>query len=126
MYNRYVPQPDGSYRRNQMPDGFNPPQRPPQRRPSPPPQAPPPEPERCDEPACPKQNCANSSHRLHGPQPRYNPQNDPGIGSFLKQLLPQNLGTEDLLIVLLLLLMSGDCAEDRNTALLTLAIYLFL
>ena len=27
---------------------------------------------------------------------------------------------------LLLLLMAGDCPEDQNTALLTLAIYLFL
>lgn len=126
MYNRYIPQPDGSYRRNQVPDGFNPPQRHPQRRPSPPPQAPSPEPERCEEPACPKQACSNSNHRPPAFQPRYNTQKDPGIGNFLKQLLPQNLGTEDLLIVLLLLLMSGDCAEDRNTALLTLAIYLFL
>ena len=31
-----------------------------------------------------------------------------------------------LVIVLLLLLMSGDCQEDQNTALLTLALYLFL
>lgn len=44
----------------------------------------------------------------------------------MRQLLPQNFDTEDLLIVLLFLLMSGDCAEDQNTALLTLAIYLFL
>jgi len=28
--------------------------------------------------------------------------------------------------VLLLLLMAGDCAEDQNTALLTLALYLFM
>ena len=41
-------------------------------------------------------------------------------------MLPKNIDTEDLLIILLLLLMSGDCAEDQNTALLTLAIYLFL
>lgn len=30
------------------------------------------------------------------------------------------------MIILLLLLMAGDCQEDRNTALLTLAIYLFM
>lgn len=30
------------------------------------------------------------------------------------------------MIVLLLLLMAGDCAEDRNTALLTLALYFFM
>lgn len=48
------------------------------------------------------------------------------MGSFFKQLLPKDFGTEDLLIVLLLLLMAGDCPEDQNTALLTLALYLFL
>ena len=39
---------------------------------------------------------------------------------------PGNLDTEDLLVIVLLLLMAGDCEEDRNTALLTLALYLFL
>ena len=48
------------------------------------------------------------------------------IGSFLKQLLPKDFETEDLLVVLLLLLMSGDCQENQNTALLTLALYLFM
>lgn len=45
---------------------------------------------------------------------------------FLKQLLPRDFDTGDLLVVLLLLLISGDCQEDQNTALLTLALYLFL
>jgi len=59
--------------------------------------------------------------------PRPRKQTPPqGIGSFLKQLIPGGFDTEDLLIVLLLLLMAGDCQEDRNTALLTLALYLFL
>ncbi len=44
----------------------------------------------------------------------------------MKQLLPKNFDTEDLLIVLLLLLMAGDCREDQNTALLTLVLYLFM
>ena len=30
------------------------------------------------------------------------------------------------MIVLLLLLMAGDCREDQNNAILTLALYLFL
>lgn len=47
-------------------------------------------------------------------------------GGFLQQLLPRDLDTGDLLIIVLLLLMAGDCQEDRNTALLTLALYLFL
>ena len=46
--------------------------------------------------------------------------------SFLRQLLPKEFDVEDLLIVVLLLLMSGDCQEDQNTALLTLVLYLFL
>jgi hypothetical protein len=48
--------------------------------------------------------------------------------SFCRALpvMPKDFGTEDLLIVLLLLLMAGDCPEDQNTALLTLALYLFL
>lgn len=46
--------------------------------------------------------------------------------SFLKQLLPKNLDTGDLLIILLLLLMAGDGKEDKNSWLLTLALYLCL
>lgn len=60
--------------------------------------------------------------------PRREPQRkDSGsIGGFLKQLLPKDFETEDLLVVLLLLLISGDCQDNQNTALLTLALYLFL
>lgn len=101
MYNRYIPQNDGSYRRNRMQDNSR--QPPPQEPPCPPP---PPEP------------CAP-------PTPKYS-QTGAGAGSFLRQLLPKDFDTGDLLIVLLLLLMAGDCPENQNTALLTLAIYLFL
>ena len=45
---------------------------------------------------------------------------------FLRQLLPMGLDTGDLLIVILLVLMAGDCPDEKNTALLTLALYLFL
>lgn len=48
------------------------------------------------------------------------------MGSFLKKLLPKDFDTGDLLIVLLLLLMAGDCSEDQNSALLTLALYFFM
>ena len=44
----------------------------------------------------------------------------------MRNLLPKDFGTEDLLVVLLLLLMAGENQEDQNTALLTLALYLFL
>jgi hypothetical protein len=65
-------------------------------------------------------------------QPGGKPQQSPperspvSIGRFLKQLLPRNFDMEDLMVVLLLLLMAGDCQEDQNTALLTLVLYLFL
>jgi len=48
------------------------------------------------------------------------------VGGFLRQLLPKDFDTGDLIVVLLLLLMAGDCEEDKNNALLTLALYFFL
>ena len=54
------------------------------------------------------------------------PQKSGPASSFLRQLLPQNLDTGDLMIILLLLLMAGDCEENKNNWLLTLALYLFL
>ena len=68
----------------------------------------------------PRSNCPPPKQEHKGP-----PQGIQ-IGSFLKNLLPKDFDTSDLLIVLLLLLMSGDCQEDQNTALLTLVLYLFL
>lgn len=107
MYNRYVPQPDGSYRRNRIPEIHRPPEKPPVNTPhpsDPPPQTP-----------CPEQE--------HFPVP---PRQEERISSFLRNLLPKDLDTGDLLIILLLLLMAGDREEERNNALLTLALYLFL
>ena len=49
-----------------------------------------------------------------------------GISSFLRQLLPVNFDTGDLMILILLLLMAGDNEEEKGTALLTLAFYLFM
>lgn len=45
---------------------------------------------------------------------------------FFKNLLPKDMETADLFIIILLLLMAGDCEEDKNTALLTLALYFFM
>lgn len=44
----------------------------------------------------------------------------------MKQLLPKDFDTGDLLIVLLLLLMAGDCEQEKSNALLTLALYFFM
>lgn len=109
MYNRYIPQPDGTYRRNRIPD----PARPHKPRPSPSPPPPcetPPKP--CDPPNPPMHKCETQSSG--------------SVMGFLRQLLPKNFDTADLLIVLLLLLMAGNCEEDQNTALLTLALYFFM
>lgn len=113
MYNRYIPQPDGTFRRNYIPD----PPPPPPPRPAPPPpeqDCPPPQPE-CPPPPNPE-------------KPRHRPpcQQNTGAGDFLRRLLPKNLDTGDLMVIILLLLMAGDSAEDKNTALLTLALYLFM
>ena len=102
MYNRYIPQNDGSFSRNRMPDPCKSPAQP-----APPPAPPPAYPPPVD-------SCQKHS------------QSGQGAGGFLRQLLPRDFDTGDLLIVLLLLLMAGDCPENQNTALLTLAIYLFL
>lgn len=134
MYNRYVPQPDGSFRRNQMPDPPGPSQRP-----SPPPGRPEAKPDSRPQPPCPDEPRPSPREgpppcpQRRGRAPRQSlpvrPQSQreaAGVGSFLRQLLPKDFCTEDLLVVLLLLLMTGDCQEDQNSALLTLALYLFL
>lgn len=112
MYNRYIPQPDGSYRRSQI------------HTPEPEPRHPAPQPE------C----CPPEKQDSPPPPPKCPPEREPvppcrqniGAADFLRQLLPKGLDTGDLLIILLLLLMAGDCKEDRNTALLTLVLYLFM
>ena len=98
MYNRYIPQPDGSYRRNAIPDSR---QHPPKHAPQPPPQP------------------------QTQPQPPLPPKSEP-IPGFLRQLIPQGFDTGDLIVVLLLLLIAGDSEEARSNALLTLALYFIL
>ena len=109
MYNRYVPQHDGSFHRSRVPEQ------------APPPPPRPPEPAVCPNPAPPP---------VYRPKPsRPHPPKKPcqeSAGGFLKDLLPVNLDAEDLLVIVLLLLMTGDCRDNRNLPLLTLALYLFL
>ena len=120
MYNRYIPQPDGTYRRNRIQDMAKL-QEPPT--PDPPPQpipAPPPEIPRCS-------NCVHArTHRKPAQNREYRPKEQTSITGFLKQLLPKDFDVEDLMVVLLLLLMAGDSQENQNTALLTLVLYLFV
>jgi len=102
MYNRYIPQSDGTFRRRPTAEPAR--------------SAPPPEPT-AHEPEPAVQHCHESA------PPRQSPG---GIGNFLRQILPKGFDVGDLIVVLLLLLMSADCQEDQNSALLTLALYLFL
>lgn len=121
MYNRYIPQNDGTYRRSRIPD---PPPEPPRTAPvRESPQYTETHKEPDPTPQC--QNCVHS-HRRPIPPRQTTHASGISIGSFLKQLLPKGFDTEDLLVVLLLLLMSGDCQDDQNSALLTLMLYLFM
>lgn len=104
MYNRYIPQSDGTYQRNRMQENHRPkataappPPEQPIIQPSPPPPAP----------------------KIQSPPPV-------GITNFFRQLLPKNLDTADLLIILLLLLMAGDNEEEKANALLTMALYFLM
>ena len=109
MYNRYIPQSDGSYRRRSIPE---------QRREPPQHQPPPPMPEEpCDSCPPPPPPSIRKPERRHPA---------PGAGSYLRSLLPADLDTEDLLVILLLLLMTGEGREEGHLPLLTLALYLFL
>lgn len=120
MYNRYIPQPDGSYQRKAVPDK----------------QRHPPHtegastiqnrddfiPDMQDLPTVfPK---ADSTYRRKNAAQNCTPKTS--AGDFLRNLLPKNLDTGDLMIIILLLLMAGDCQEDQNNAILTLALYLFM
>ena len=130
MYNRYIPQPDGSFRRSRMPDTAMQNLRRPPAQPEPESPAPPCAEEKpsCNEPPSKQQNCPRRRpHPVASPQkPNKSEAKGIPITSFLRQLLPGNFDTSDLLIVLLLLLMAGDCQEDQNSAILTLVLYLFL
>ncbi len=98
MYNRYIPRSDGSYQRRTLSD---------------PPQAAPPK-------ASPNPPAQEKPHRPGSPA------QNPSIQTFLRQLLPKDMDTGDLIVILLLILMAGDCQEDRNNALLTAALYFIL
>ena len=101
MYNRYIPQSDGSHRRNPIQEPRPQPRPQPSNRPhiSPPPPMP--------------------------PAPPQHPAPEP-ITGFLRQLLPSHFDTGDLIVVLLLLLIAGDDPESRSNAILTIALYFIL
>ena len=106
MYNHYIPQSDGSYRRSAQPEP---------RRPSPPPK---PKPE-------PPVECPPEPPRPVPPPPPPPCPPQTGILDFLKGLLPRSIDTADLMIVFLLLLMNKD-DEGGLSPILTLALFFLL
>lgn len=109
MYNHYIPQSDGSYRRNSMPEN----NRRQQQKPAPPPPPPPPKPEPCHQPEPPRQECPEQKQ-------------DGGILSILRRFLPKEIDSTDLLVIVLLLLLSDQECEDDLAPLLTIALYFML
>jgi len=104
MYNHYIPQSDGSYRRSAHQEN---------RRPAPPPK---PRPE-------PPQECPPEPPKPAPPPPCPPPQGN--LLDFFKGLLPRGLDTADLMIVFLLLLMNRE-DEGGLSPVLTLALYFLL
>ena len=106
MYNHYIPQSDGSYRRSAQQENRRPaPQ--PKPRPVPPQECPPEPPKPAPPPPCPPQQPQGS------------------LLDFFKGLLPRGIDTSDLMIVFLLLLMNKD-DESGLSPILTLALYFLL
>lgn len=106
MYNHYIPQSDGSYRRSAQQES---------RRPAPQPR---PRPE-------PPQDCPPEPPKPAPPPPCPPPQPQGSLLDFFKGLLPRGLDTADLMIVFLLLLMNKD-DEGGLSPILTLALYFLL
>lgn len=132
MYNRYIPRPDGSYQRSRMPDRSDTTPPLPRRTTHERPQKkldPIPEPDKAAD--CPSTDI-HDKQKIRQAAPQQSKHSPPkssttaSAESFLRQLLPKDCDTGDLLIIVLLLLMAGDCDDDKNTALLTLALYLFM
>lgn len=116
VYNRYTPQPDGTYKRKtiQLPrhpetaySPIEPTAESPERTPSPP--------------------VIEIPKRKPPAKPKTTVQRQEiSVGKFLKDLFPKDLDTGDLLIIVLLLLMAADGNDDQSNALFTLALYLFM
>lgn len=113
MYNHYIPQSDGSYRRSAVPDRRH---QAPQQKPQPKPE---PKPEHHEPP------CQSEPPKVPAPLPCQPEKPQGSILDFLRGLLPREIDTADLLIILLLLLMNKD-DEGGLSPVLTLALYFLL
>ena len=132
MYNRYLPQPDGSYRRQRVQEPVIP-AAPPPRQTNREDSASAPQPDREThdqmETAAPSQERPTTRSQ---PQQREQQNQSPrrpasqSVDGFLRQLLPADFDTGDFLVVLLLLLIAGDNPDQRGNALMTLLLYLMM
>lgn len=136
MYNRYIPQADGTYRRSAQQDRtIHPEQRQNTKGQNIDPPRSQPEVGKASSPGgrpCHQDRDQHKKHCSPPAPPKPEPCREPtraaqtNVMTFLRRLLPREFDTGDLLIVLLILLMAGDCRDEQNTALLTLVLYLFL
>ena len=104
MYNHYIPQSDGSFRRNPVPEAGRKIPKPPPPPPVPEEAPPPPPPPKPEPPACPPERPL----------------------SFLEKLIPKDLDLSDLIIIGILLLLSADEEGEDLFPLLTIALYFLL
>lgn len=117
MYNHYIPQSDGSFRRSSVPEA--------NRRPVKPPSAPKPEPKPEQKPEPKPEPEAKPIQHCDPPEPERTPSGDHPLG-ILRRLLPKELDVSDLIIIGLLLLLSEKEEEDDLSPLLTIALYFLL
>lgn len=127
MYNHYIPQSDGSFRRNSVPE----PNRrqsprpqpshpnPPTQQPRPEPQTPKPE-QHAYPPQPPRQQpepCGEQSESCRDPS---------GMFSFLRRFFPKDMDSTDLIVIVLLLLLCSEEGDGDLAPLLTIALYFLL
>ena len=119
MYNRYIPQPDGSFKRKMVQEERSSVHK---QRKIPDPVIPPDNPD-CEENELPKvviQREHTSTNKTAHTRSRKEQANiklpEINAGTFLRNLIPKNLDTGDILIIVLLLLMSGDSQEEQHNA----------
>lgn len=118
MYSRYIPNDHGVYRRQTV---QTPQPSAPLRPPSPPPPAPPPNPQ----PPPPRPQPPPPKPQSPPQKPCREPPKRT-LSELFSGLLPQNMDTGDLLVLLICLLILLDGEEDGTAVVLTLAIFLFL
>jgi len=114
MYNHYIPQSDGSFRRNTVPDSS-------QGRHSKPysSQYKPEQAEQTEKKELPEQRPLPCETPTHG-------QERTSITSFLKNLLPSQIDIYDLIVIGLLLLINQEENDTDMAPLLTIALYFLL